>query len=152
MGRILEWIIPIMMLASATVLTLWMVGAIYYDVCRETKWGRLLALGWALGVISMFAAWQPLWQPFAVLLGVAALFLVWWLQQKPSHHRDWDASVAVLPWAVREGDLVTVENIRNFEYRSLVDFTPRHTTRGATARSNAGIASSRKSASARGPP
>ena len=77
----------------------------------------------------LFAAWQPLWQPFAALLGVAALFLVWWLRQKPSHDRDWDPSVAVLPRAVRDGDAVTIENVRNFEYRSLDDFTPRYETR-----------------------
>jgi hypothetical protein len=124
-----EWIAPIMMLASVALITLWMVGAIYYDVCRATKWGRLFAPGWAISVIWMFAAWQPLWQPFAVLLGVAALFLGWWLRQKPSHNRDWDTSVAVLPWAVREGDIITIQNIRNFDYRSLGDFTVRYKTR-----------------------
>jgi len=129
MGRIPEWIVSITMLASVALITLWMVGAIYYDVCRETKWGCLLAPGWAIAVIAMFAAWQPLWRPFAALLLAAALFLAWWLRQKPSHNRDWDASVAVLPWAVREGDVVTIKNIRNFEYRSLGDFTVRYETR-----------------------
>jgi hypothetical protein len=129
MGGLTAWIFPALMLASATSITLWMVGAIYYDVGRGTKWGRLLALVWAIGVISMFAAWQPLWQPFAVLLGIVTLFLCWWLRQKPSQHRDWDPSVSVLPWAVREGDVVTIENVRNFEYRSLDDFTPCYETR-----------------------
>jgi hypothetical protein len=117
------------MLASAGVITLWMVGAIYYDVCRASKWGRFLAPGWAICVTLMFAAWQPLWQPFAVLLGALALFLIWWFRQKPSHNRDWDTSVAVLPRAVRNGDAFTIENIRNFEYRSLDEFTPRYESR-----------------------
>jgi hypothetical protein len=60
MGRVLEWVVPFMILASTAVITLWMVGAIYFDVCRETKWGRFLAAGWAIGLIVMFAAWQPL--------------------------------------------------------------------------------------------
>ena len=124
----MAWIFPTLVLASSTAVTLWMVGAIYYDVCRGAKWGWLLAAGWAIGVVAMFAAWQPLWQPFAVLLGVAALFLGWWLRQKPSNNRDWETSVAVLPRAVREGDAVTIENIRNFEYRSLDDFTLRYET------------------------
>jgi hypothetical protein len=129
MGRIADWVLLVLMLASATGVTLWMVGAIYYDVCHATQWGRLLAVGWALGVTLTFAAWQPFWQPFAVLLGIAALFLGWWLRQKPSHQRDWDTSVAVLPRAVRQGDVVRIENIRNFEYRSLDDFTPHYETR-----------------------
>jgi Domain of unknown function (DUF4105) len=130
MGPIPEWIVPVVILASATLITLWMAGGIYYDVCRESKWGRLLALVWAIGVICMFAAWQPLWQPFVVLLGVAVVFFGWWLRQKPSHHRDWDTTVAILPRAIREGDVVTIENVRNFDYRSLDDFTPRHEARG----------------------
>lgn len=77
----------------------------------------------------MFALWQPLWLPFAVLVGVTGLFLVWWLRQKPSHDRDWHPSVAVLPRVVRQDDVLTIENIRNFEYRSLDDFTPRYETR-----------------------
>jgi hypothetical protein len=129
MGRLSEWIVLLLMFASAGLLTLWMVGAIYYDVCRGAKWGRLLAAGWAVGVLAMFAAWQPIWQPFIVLLGIAALFIGWWLRQKPSHQRDWDPTVAVLPRAVCEGEAVTIENIRHFEYRSLDDYTPRYETR-----------------------
>jgi hypothetical protein len=128
-GELLDWISRALMLAIAAALTLWMAGAIYYDVCRGTKWARLLAPAWAAGVITMFAVWQPLWQPFVVLLGVGALFLGWWLRQKPSQHRDWDTTVAVLPRAVREGDVITIENIRNFQYRSLDEFTPRYETR-----------------------
>ena len=64
MGRILGWIVPAMALAGAAVTTLWMAGAIYYDVCGGRKWGRLLALSWVVGVIALFAAWRPVWQPF----------------------------------------------------------------------------------------
>jgi len=124
-----DTILLVPMLASAAVMMLWMAGAIYYDVCRGAKWGWLLATLWVMGVVAMFAVWQPRWQPFALLLGLLALFLGWWLRQKPSHKRDWDPSVAVLPRAMREGDVVTVESIRNFEYRSLDDFTPRYETR-----------------------
>lgn len=124
-----EWIFTVLILASAAVVTLWTAGAIYYDLCRGTKWGRLVAAGWALGVIALFVAWQPLWQPFAVVLGFTALFLGWWFSQKPSHNRDWDSSVAVLPRAVRTGDAVTIENLRNFDYRSAGDFIPRYETR-----------------------
>jgi hypothetical protein len=129
MDRILEWMVLVMMLASGVVITLWMVGAIYYDVCRGNKWGRLLAPGWAVGVSTLFAAWQPFWQPFATVLGVATLFVAWWLRQKPSHDREWDPSVAVLPRAVCKGDMITIENVRNFDYRSPDEFKPRYETR-----------------------
>ena len=106
-----------------------MTGAVYYDLCRGTKWGQVVAAGWAAGVVVLFVVWQPLWQPFVVLVGVTGLFLVWWLRLKPSHDRNWDPSVAVLPRAVLDEDALTIENVRNFQYRSLEDFTPRYETR-----------------------
>src|SRR4051812_48901760 len=129
MSRIVDGVVLAMTLATAAGVTLWTGGAIYYDVCRGTGWARLVAAGWVIGVAAAFAVWDPLWQPLAVLLGATALFLVWWLRQKPSNDRDWDPAVAVLPRAVRDGDAVTIENVRNFDYRSLTDFTPRYDTR-----------------------
>jgi hypothetical protein len=129
MGELTTWVFTALMLACAAVLTLWTVGATYFDVCRETKCGLLLAPCWAIGVVLLVAVWQPLWQPFIVLIFIATLFLGWWLRQKPSDKRNWDASVAVLPRAVRQGDAFRIENTCNFEYRSLDDFTPHYETR-----------------------
>ncbi len=128
MGLILGIITGASLLACALV-AVWMVGAIYYDVCGGAKWGSWVALAWAVGVIAMFAAWRPLWQPIVALLGAESLFLVWWYRLKPSNDRDWEPSVAVLQRAVRAGDTVTIENVRNLEYRSLHDFTPRYEAR-----------------------
>src|SRR4029079_17624329 len=79
--------------------------------------------------VVLYALWQPLWQPFLVFLAAVALFLMWWLRQKPSHDRDWDPAVSVLPRGMRKDDDITIENVRNFEYRSLDDFTPRYDSR-----------------------
>ena len=123
MGLILGIITGASLLASALV-ALWMVGAIYYDLCGGARWGRWVALAWAAGVIAMLLVWRPLWQPIVALLGAESLFLAWWFRQKPSNDRDWDPSAAVLPRAVIAGDAVTIENVRNLEYRSVDDFTP----------------------------
>jgi hypothetical protein len=124
-----EWIIPTLLLATAAATTLWITGAIYYDVCREASAGWLVASCWVGSVILLFVAWEPLWQPFVVLLGVAVLFLSWWFRQKPSQQRDWQPAVAVLPRAVLAGDSVTIENVRNFDYPSRDVFVPRYETR-----------------------
>ena len=86
--------------------------------------GRWVALAWAAGVIAMSVVWRPLWQPIVAVLGAESLFLAWWLRLKPSNDRDWDPSAALLPRAVLAGDAVTIENVRNLEYRSVDDFTP----------------------------
>jgi hypothetical protein len=58
---------------------------------------------------------------FAVALVAIA---VWWNSIKPSNDRDWQPEVAKLAYATINGDLVTVHNIRNFDYRTETDFTP----------------------------
>jgi len=64
------------------------------------------------------------WRAFAAYLAVFAALLVWYFSIEPSNARDWQTDVAVLPYATIEGDLVTVHNIRNFDYRSETDYSP----------------------------
>ena len=65
----------------------------------------------------------------AYRLGCFALvfisLLAWWLQIAPSNDRAWQADVAQLPSAEISGDILKVNNVRTFEYRSDTDFTPR---------------------------
>jgi hypothetical protein len=129
MDELPDWLITALLLPGAAIVALWMAGALYYDVCGGTRRGRVLAWAWIGVIIALFAAWRPTWQPLTVLLGVTAVFLGWWVRLKPRHDRDWDESVAVLPRAVRADDAITIENLRNFEYRSLTDFTPRYEAR-----------------------
>jgi hypothetical protein len=124
-----DWIIAALVLPIAAAIALWMAGALYFDLSRKARWGRVLAWVWVVGVIALFVVWQPVWQPFAVLLGIWALFVAWWLRLKPRNDREWDPSVAVLARGVRAGDAITIENVRNLEYRTLTDFTPRYETR-----------------------
>jgi hypothetical protein len=83
--------------------------------------GSLAAIAQALG-----RARRPAVLGFGALL---ALVLVLWLTTRPSNDRRWQPDVAVLPEASFDGDLVTVRNVRNFEYRSETDFTPAYDTR-----------------------
>ena len=55
--------------------------------------------------------------------------LLWWLSIEPSNERDWQTEVAVLPYATQDGDLVTLHNVRNFDYRTEQDFVPRYDER-----------------------
>jgi uncharacterized protein DUF4105 len=63
---------------------------------------------------------------FAVaLVGIS----VWWSGLRPSNERDWQPEVAKLAYATINGDMVTVHNIRNFDYRTETDFTPAYYVR-----------------------
>ena len=94
---------------------------------------RLVAGGLVAGfVVATFVALEWL-RPFSrALLGLAVLFgavLAWWLSLEPSNAREWLPDVARLPKATIEGDRVTIENVRNFEYRGEEDYTERWETR-----------------------
>jgi len=64
------------------------------------------------------------WRAFLAYVVLFALLVTWFRGIEPSNERDWQADVAVLPYAAIDGDLVTVRNIRNFSYRSETDYTP----------------------------
>ena len=117
------------MITVTVVIALWMSGALYYDVGREAKWARLLVVGWLAVAAATLLVWQPMWQPFVVLLGVFAIFLGWWLSQRPSNDRNWDPNSSVLPRVLRDGDAIVIQNVRNTEYRTGTDYTPRYDDR-----------------------
>jgi len=54
------------------------------------------------------------------------LLLVWYSTVQPSNHREWQKDVALLPYATQNENNVTLFNIRNFHYRSEMDFTPNY--------------------------
>jgi hypothetical protein len=61
------------------------------------------------------------------VLGLAALFAIALFvfgRTTPSNDREWQPDVSVLPYATFDGDLVTIHDIRDFDYRSETDFTP----------------------------
>ena len=64
------------------------------------------------------------WRAFSAHVALIAAVALWWSQITPSNDRPWQTDVAVLPYATMEGDMVTVHNIRNFDYRSETDYTP----------------------------
>ncbi|MDO9596080.1 MAG: DUF4105 domain-containing protein [Azoarcus sp.] len=68
-----------------------------------------------------------------------AVLLIWWSGIEPSNERDWQTDVAVLPKATIEGDLITVHNIRNFDYRSETDYTPAYYDRRFDLRKLEGV-------------
>lgn len=115
-------------LALALVVSLWAVAALYFDSpvpCLRVP-GALL-YGSAVGAMLWFSGAHHkgillLW------LGSLIVVIAWWLSLAPTNNRPWQPDVAELPWAVRQGDLVTIHNVRNFIYRSETDYTQRWET------------------------
>ncbi len=66
---------------------------------------------------------------FVIFAAMFAAVVGWWMSIAPTHDRQWAPDVAVLPYAEINGDPVVIHDVRNFEYRSVDDFTPHYETR-----------------------
>jgi hypothetical protein len=100
--------------------------ALYYSDLPGAPLRIGLAIGFGLGTLLAFAA-LPDRRRTLLGFGVAfALLLAWWTSIAPSNQRDWQPEVAVLPYATQDGDRVTLDNIRNFDYRTEQDFVAQY--------------------------
>ena len=69
------------------------------------------------------------WRAIGMLAAVWVALIAWFLLIPPSNTRDWQADAARPPRVAVAGDRVTIENVRNFVYRSETDFDERWETR-----------------------
>jgi hypothetical protein len=109
------------------VVTGWGALVLFYLAPGPELVRKILAWGFAaLGLVAVVALAVRRWRrPGFVAYAVAlVLVLVAWNSPTPSNDRDWQPEVAVLPYVTIKGDLVTVHNIRNFDYRTETDFAP----------------------------
>ena len=106
---------------------LWSTLAVLYsgpqnEVVRNALAGAVALVSMAALVGVALHRWR--WRAIGVQAVLFVVLLAWWRGIEPSNARDWQADVAKLPRATIEGDVVTVHNIRNFDYRSETDYTP----------------------------
>ena len=106
-------------------LAAWAALALYLGPLHATAWAAVVA---GVGLVAAIAALLPRlrWWPLALFAAVFIAFLIRWHGVRPSNDRDWQPDVALLPFATFDGDMVTIHNIRNFDYRSETDFTPHY--------------------------
>jgi hypothetical protein len=123
------------LLATGLALLVWLAAAawgsaaLWIDGPGASLARALLAGAFGAGLLGLRFGLRP-WRRGAI--GAALLFLAvlgWWLSLAPSHERKWLPEVAELPRATLDGDLLTIENVRNFRYRSESDFDEAWETR-----------------------
>ena len=127
-GMFIKVILMGLLLIGATV---WGVLAVYFGDSHTSivQTGVSVIFGFC-GLASLISLGFPHWRK-RLLLGYSILFaaiLTWWFLISPSNERQWQPDVAKLAYATFDGDLVTVHNIRNFDYRSEFDYQPAYYT------------------------
>ncbi len=113
---------------------------LWLALCGMTAWGSLaiffsylpndvkpiLSILFALVQLAVLFFLKPKGLAYAVFFALFAIVLAGWFSMKPSNDREWQADVAVLPYADIDGDRVTVHNIRDCDYISETDYTARY--------------------------
>lgn len=110
-------------------MTAWGTGAIYYSPLPGESLRAALAALFALATALAFLLLHNRRRTLVGFLIAFALLVFLFFQIPASNDRDWQPEVAVTPYADINGDLVTIHGVRNFDYRSDTDFTPRWETR-----------------------
>jgi hypothetical protein len=132
LSRSVGWTITGLWSLFRILLIAWGTLAIYYY--SNLPWTSLrLALAGAFAGFAVWASWLTARRAMsAVFLVLFAGVVAWWISISPSHDRPWRPEVAVMPRAIVDGDRVRIMGVRNFDYRSVDDFTVRYEERGAT--------------------
>jgi len=109
----------------------WAALALYYQLPLPTS-PRVTACGmWGLlSITALCLLWRGRARLALVAYGAAfALLLGWWSQIAPSDTRDWADDVARHLHARVDGTQVTLDNVRDFDWRSDTDYSVRWQTR-----------------------
>ena len=117
-----RWLLAI----TLTVTLLWTALALVYSPLPfpGARAGLVLVVcgGWAIWRAS--SRWP--------VIAAGVLVLLWWgswLAIAPSHDRPWRPEVAVMPRIEVDGDRILIHGYRDFDYRTVDDFTVRYQQR-----------------------
>jgi hypothetical protein len=107
--------------------TLWAGGALWYDLPVGQGVRKILAAVLFAATLLIFRFGKGRLRLASVVLPL--IVSIWWFTLRPSNDRDWLPDVAETPWAEIEGDQIILHNVRNFDYQSVDEYTPRWETR-----------------------
>jgi len=102
-------------------LSLWGGGALWFQAAP------FLAVAWGVVSVASLVWWWRRGSARVLLpwLFAVALMMVWWSTIRPSHDRVWADDVARMVTGRVQGSVVTLDQVRNFEWRSDADYTQR---------------------------
>ena len=103
---------------------LWAIGALWYDGL-----GKIFAITQAIAIPVACFLLKPWRKKIIIFSAWFAIVLLGWLFLRPSNEGDWQPNVARLAHAEVNGDIVTIHNVRDCDYRSTSDYTARWKTR-----------------------
>jgi len=119
------WLRVVLLSPVVLAATAWACAALWIDGPASRPLAGALAVGFAAAVGAALAFVRPMWRGLLVAAILFLLVVGWWRSIPPRNDRDWLPDVARTASATFSGDLVTIHNVRDFDYRSETDYTER---------------------------
>jgi hypothetical protein len=107
----------------------WAAIGLYYNFPAEEWLRRAVAIAYFIVAVGVLFALRPLARGAGVAFAAFALVQLWIFSLAPSNTRSWQPDVAELASSTLEGDLLTIRNVRDFQWKSETEATPRWVTR-----------------------
>lgn len=123
--------LQVLLSLSILLASIWASLALYYQSPLAMPWRLIsIALWVGIGLFTLVHLWRrSICQGLLIYLALHAALLVWWNSLTPSHNHQWEEDVAQMTSGRIEGDQVTLFNVRNFDWHSETEYTPRWETR-----------------------
>ena len=128
-GRAIRLVATLILSAIVAAAIAWAVMAIWIDGPHSRVLAAPMAAGVAIVSVILAVIVRPLLRGLVVALFPVIVVALWWTSMPPSNTRDWTPDVARTARATFQGSRVTIENVRNFNYRSETDYDQRWETR-----------------------
>lgn len=125
MYRVIKSLILGLLGVVLTLFSTWGTLALFYQLPYAEFFNKVLILIFLLSsfllLVSLF--YRKYFLRALSFYGIVlSAFFLWYSTIKPSNDRAWQKDVVLLPYAVQNENLLTLFNIRNFTYRSEMDY------------------------------
>ena len=108
--------------AFLLLLTLWNAATLYFDV--RISWLRIPSMiAYLLAVCAVLILIKGFWRRVLGCLACALVAMLWWFSLKPSNDENWQTDVSRTAWAEVNGNLITIHDLRDCNYRAEFDYT-----------------------------
>ncbi len=127
--RALRLIVTVLLCATLLAGAAWAALALWFDGPNSRVLAATLCAAMGLTSLLLAARVRPVLRGLLAAIVPVALVALWWASISPSNSGDWSPDVARTARAAFHGSSVTIENVRNFRYRSETDYDQRWETR-----------------------
>jgi Domain of unknown function (DUF4105) len=103
----------------------WSAFALWFDGPDSHMLAGTMAGGMAFVSLALSALVRPFLKGLVAALLPVVVVALWWTSIAPSNARDWTPDVARTARAFFDSSRVTIQNVRNFKYRSESDYDQR---------------------------